>query len=243
MAEKWINVILDLNRVLCVAEEWKSKGSIKKFNHQSEPHSATIPAIVGPKVVYVRPGCSAFLVELQKIAFISVWSSMKKTTVEKICKYLFCGGQMPICVLGQDSCKTVKCRDTSGRLVSFKELGTDKDLFLKNLESLFSSSRRNFSCNNTVIVDDSPCKHIVNKPENVVLPNAWSNQRNGDKDTFLLNALLPYFRRLHANRDVGLKSFRTSGPGRIGWRMLYEERNCREFDKLMEVVPGSTTVC
>ena len=243
MAEKWINVILDLNGVLCVAEEWKSKGSIKKFNHQSEPHSATIPSIVGPKAVYVRPGCLAFLVELQKIAFVSVWSSMKKTTIEEICKYLFRGGQMPINVLGQDSCKTVKCKDTSGRLVSFKEPRTDKDLFLKNLELLFSSSRGNFTCNNTVIVDDSPRKHIMNKLENVVLPDAWSNRGNGDKDTFLLNVLLPYFRRLHANQDVGLKSFRTSGPGRIGRRMLCEERNRREFEKLMEVVRGSTSVC
>ena len=204
MAEKWINVILDLNGVLCVAEEWKSKGSIKQFNHQSEPHSATILAIVGPKAMYVWPGCSAFLVELQKIAFILVWSSMKKTTVEEIYKYLFCGGQMPVYILGQDSSKTVKCKDTSRQLVSFKELRTDKELFLKNLESLFSSSRGNFSCNNTVIVDDSPCKHIMNKPENVVLPDAWSDRGNGDKDTFLLNVLLPYFRRLHANQDVGL---------------------------------------
>ena len=59
---------------------------------------------------------------------------MKKTTVKKISKYLFRGGQMPVCILGQDSCKTMKCRDTSGRLVSFKEPGTDKELFLKNLE-------------------------------------------------------------------------------------------------------------
>ena len=161
---------------------------------------------------------------------------MKKTIVEEICKYLFRGGQMPICVLGQDSCKTVKCTDTSGRLVSFKEPGTDKELFLKNLESFFSSSRGNFSCNNTVIVDNSPHKHFMNKPENVVLPDAWSNRGNGDKDTFLLNVLLPYFRRLHANRDVGLKSFQTSGLGRIGRRMLCEKRNRREFEKLMEVV-------
>ena len=121
MAEKWINVILDLNGILCVAEEWESKGSIKKFNHQSEPHSATMPTIVGPKAVYVWLGCLAFLVELQKIAFFSVWSSMKKTTVEKISKYLFRGGQMPVSVLRQDSCKTMKCRDISRQLVSFKE--------------------------------------------------------------------------------------------------------------------------
>ena len=168
---------------------------------------------------------------------------MKKTTVEEISKYLFRGGQMPVCILGQESCKTVKCRDTSGQLVSFKEMGTDKELFLKNLDSLFSSLRGNFSCNNTVIVNDSPRKHIMNKQENVVLPNAWSNRGNGDKDTFLLNVLLPYFRRLHANRDVELKSFRTSRLGRIRRRMLCKERNRREFEKLMEVVQGSATVC
>ena len=153
-----------------------------------------MPAIVGPKAVYVQLGCSAFLIELQIIAFVSVWSSMKKTTVEEIYKYLFRGGQMPVCVLGQDSCKTVKCRDTFGRLVSFKELETIKELILKNLESLFSSSRGNFICNNTFIVDDSPRKHIMNKPENVVLPDACSNWGNGDKDIFLLNVFLPYFR-------------------------------------------------
>ena len=168
---------------------------------------------------------------------------MKKTTVEEISKYLFRGEQMPVCVLRQDSCKTVKCRDTFGRLVSFKESETNKELFLKNLESLFSSLRRNFSCNNTVIVNNSPRKHIMNKLENVVLPDAWSNRGNGNKDIFLLNVLLLYFRRLHANQDVGLKSFRTSGPGRIGRRMLCEERNLREFEKLMEVVQGSATVC
>ena len=93
---------------------------------------------------------------------------------------------MPFLVLGQDSCKTVKCRDTVGRLTSFKEPRTNKDLFLKNLDVLLGGAEGNFACDNTVVVDDSPRKHIMNKLENIILADSWSNRRNGDKDTFLL---------------------------------------------------------
>ena len=79
---------------------------------------------------------------------------------------------MPFLVLGQDSCKTVKCRDTVGRLTSFKEPRMNKDLFLKNLDVLFSGAEGNFACDNTVVVDDSPRKHIMNKPENIILADS-----------------------------------------------------------------------
>ena len=63
MAEKWINVVLDLNGILCVCEDWKSKGlSHKKLRHFSQPHSATEPALVGPKAVWV---CQIALISLQ----------------------------------------------------------------------------------------------------------------------------------------------------------------------------------
>ncbi len=100
MTNKWINVVLDLNGILCLCEDWKSKGSIKQFNHRLEPHSAAMAAVVGPKAIYVRPNCSTFLVELEKIAVVSVWSSMKKSTIDDICEYLFRHGQMPFLVLG-----------------------------------------------------------------------------------------------------------------------------------------------
>ena len=83
MAQKWINVVLDLNGTLCVCEDWKSKGlSHKKLRHFSEPHSAIESALVGPKAVWVRPNCSNFLTELGRFAIISVWSSMKKSTTD-----------------------------------------------------------------------------------------------------------------------------------------------------------------
>ena len=236
-----MNIVLDLNGILCICDDWKSKGSIKQFNHASEPHSATVAAVVGPKTIYVRPNCSQFLKELEKIAHISVWSSMKKSTVVEICQYLFREGNMPFLIFGQDSCKTVKCKDIVGRLISYKEFGTNKDLFLKNLDVLFGGAEGNFVYDNIVVVDDSPRKHIMNKPENIILADSWSNHGNGDKDTFLLAILLSWFQQLHVSRDVGLKSFTENKKWRIGRRMLCEERGCREYEKLMEVVSGSSS--
>ena len=83
MAEKWINVVLDLNGILCVCKDWKSKGlSHKKLRHFLQPHSVTEPALVGPKALWVRPNCSNFLTELGCFAIVSVWSSMKKSTTD-----------------------------------------------------------------------------------------------------------------------------------------------------------------
>ena len=118
--------------------------------------------------------------------------------------------------------------------------GTQKELFLKNLDTLFSGYRGIFNSGNTVIVDDTPLKHIMNKSKNVVLPNPWSNYVNDEQDTFLLRTLLPWFQRLHLACDEGLKSFQEHGPNRIGQKMLCDERNCIEYNKVMEVVRGSS---
>ena len=114
--------------------------------------------------------------------------------------------------------------------------GTQKELFLKNLDTLFSSYRGIFNSGNTVIVDDSPLKHIMNRFENVVLLNPWSNYGNSKWDTILLWTLLPWFQQLHLACDKGLKSFREHGPNRIGQKMLCDERNRTEYNKVMEVV-------
>ena len=90
-------------------------------------------------------------------------------------------------------------------------------------------------------MDNSPLKHIMNRLENVLLPNLWSNRGNGDRDTFLLRTLLPWFQRLHLARNDGLKLFREHGPNRIGQKMLCDERNRTKYNKVMEVVQGSSS--
>ena len=100
---------------------------------------------------------------------------MKKSTMVEVCVYLFREGSLPFVVLGQDSCKTVKYKDRFGRMSTYKELGTNMELFLENLDVLMDRFQGCFSSDNTIIVDDSPRKHVMNSPENVILIDTWSN--------------------------------------------------------------------
>ena len=173
--------MLDLNGILCVYKDWKSNRSTKQYNNSFAPRDlATSGAIVEMKAVYVCPNCLNFLEELGKIASISVWSLMKISNVKSVINYLFPKGKLPCLVLSQDSCTTLRCQDSSRRLTTFMVPRTQKELFLKNLDTLFYGYRGIFNSGNTIIVDDSPLKHIMNRPENVLLPNPWSHRRNVD---------------------------------------------------------------
>ena len=118
--------------------------------------------------------------------------------------------------------------------------GTQKELFLKNLDTLFWSYRGISNSRNTLIVDNTPLKHMMNRSKNVMLPNPWLNCGIGERDSFLLCTLLLWFQQLHLACDEGLKSFQEHGPNMIGQKMLCDERNCTEYNKVMEVVQGSS---
>jgi len=70
VAQKWLNVVLDLNEILCVYEDIKSKGWYSNIGESSKAHFAVVPIIVGKKEIYVRPNCIEFLSELEKIAIV-----------------------------------------------------------------------------------------------------------------------------------------------------------------------------
>ena len=51
-----------------------------------------------------------------------------------------------------------------------KEVGTQKDIFLKTLSNhLFNSFDGCYILNNTLVIDNSPIKHMLNLSENVLL--------------------------------------------------------------------------
>jgi hypothetical protein len=52
--------------------------------------------------------------------------------------------------------------------------GTNKDIFLKTLKKyLFYKYGGRYNKENTIVIDDTPVKHILNDPENVVLLESW----------------------------------------------------------------------
>ena len=70
--------------------------------------------------------------------------------------------------------------------------GTHKDIFLKTLsKGLFTKFNGKFRKNNTIIIDHSPVKHILNDLENVLFPMPWSHDGASQNDTFLIDMLLP----------------------------------------------------
>ena len=144
---------------------------IAAWNPESTLHSSSVPVRIGPKAVYVCPSYSTFLSALSDFADITIWSSMHELTVQKICEYLFRGLHMPLHILGQDSCDRINIMGWNNRVTTMKVKGTYKDIFLKTLsKGLFCRFNGKFTKENTIIIDDSPVKHILNAPKNALLP-------------------------------------------------------------------------
>ena len=63
-------------------------------------HSSMVPLIVGPRIVFTRPSLFEFLIEIRKfVARIFIWSSMKRSLVDKTVDYLFCNLPLPFDIL------------------------------------------------------------------------------------------------------------------------------------------------
>jgi hypothetical protein len=62
---KWLNIILDINGILCYCVE-KAGTSRMPFVYDVRQgiHSSTVPTIVGPKAVFTYPGLLEFLTEI-----------------------------------------------------------------------------------------------------------------------------------------------------------------------------------
>jgi len=118
-----------------------------------------------------------------------------------------------------------------------KVKGTQKDVFLKTLaRKLFPYFGGHYTGLNTLVVDDSPLKHILNDARNVLLPDSWSNNYRGQSDSFLIEILLPYLRHIHYRRDILLG--RGDQP-RIGQRMMNEDPNNVEYIDVLKAIDNS----
>ena len=96
---------------------------------------------------------------------------MRVSTIKFVCDLLFKDLVVkPLNILGQKSCNRIRVQGNRGKVSYMKVKGTKKDLFLKMLQKhLFSSFRGRYSIDNTIVVDDSPVKYILNPSENIIL--------------------------------------------------------------------------
>ena len=108
-----------------------------------------------------------------------------------------------------------------------KVKGTHKDIFLKTLsKGLFTKFNGKFRKKNTIIIDDSPMKHILNDSKNVLFPVSWSFDGAGQNNTFLMDKLLPWLGQLHRFEDVRVAA---KVLGKIGQSMLCDDPSSKEY--------------
>ena len=218
--------MLDLNVILCACEPtWKARGF---RNTDFHVHSTLMPMEVGKKF---------FLSELSTFATITVWSSMLESTTRDICSYLFGPSLVnPRRILGQEDCDRVLLRKVRNRMFYMKEVGTQKDIFLKTLSNhLFHSSDGRYTLANTLVIDDSPIEHMLNLSENVLLLPTWSYGGDGAvTDLVLMEELLPYLLNLHRSRE-GLAEYRSSHP--LIWTMFYnDQETCNQYSRIVKAI-------
>ena len=193
---KWLNVVLDLNGILCegVGRASLSKG-MTTYDVKDNIFSDECPTIAGAKAVYIRPSLREFLAEILHIAnCVLVWSSMLKKNAEPISEFLSQNSKPPFDILGQEQCAKI---ETSRGKFLHHPTDSRKLIYLKVLaDQLFSHSSdgASFSKENTLLIDDSPEKSVCNEIGNAIFLQPWEHRLRGDK--FLMESLVPWFRLL-----------------------------------------------
>ena len=196
LPSKWLNIVLDLNGVLCQCVERSSARQHRRtLREDQHVYSSWIPTLVGPKGVYCRPRDCEFLRLISGFAArVVVWSSMKRSTVELITCFLFFDLSSPFAILGQNECTNIEIGD--GQFVfSFNE---NKLIIPKiMLQELFkgSGALSLFTNDNTILIDDSPEKSVCNESGNAIFLESWS--QNEPESNYLLDTLAPWLTRLN----------------------------------------------
>jgi hypothetical protein len=196
---RWFNVILDLNRVLCSCVRKSTvtrRGSQQKlFYGEGFVHSATTLTCVGPKAIYVHPGVAAFCWRVSGFADITVWSSTMQSTASQAVDYLFHRNVKPVAVYRQESSDTIQVNN--GEELKYHK--SNKSIFLKTMSShLFLGDASRYKENNTILIDDSPEKSILNNTGNVVFLKSWKHTvKNCSSDNYLYTELAQWLERLH----------------------------------------------
>ena len=199
---KWLNIVLDLNGVLCQCVERSSARRHRRAPREDQHvYSSWIPTLVSPKGVYCGPCVREFLYFISGFAArVVVWSSMKRSTVGLIAHFLFHDLPSPFAILGQNECTNIEIGD--GQFVF--NFNKNKLIFLKIMpQELFkdSGALSPFTNDNTILIDDSPEKSVYNESGNAIFLESWS--RNEPESNYILDTLAPWLTRLKTQSMPG----------------------------------------
>ncbi|CAN6853637.1 unnamed protein product [Brassica oleracea] len=134
---------------------------------------------IGRRAIFKRPFCEEFL----KFCFdkfeVGIWSSRKKNNVDRITEFL----------LGDMKRRLLFCWDMS--YCATTTLGSlenrHKYVVFKDLNQLWEKhdprlpwQKGDYNESNTVLLDDSPYKALLNPPYTAIFPHSYSHQNKSD---------------------------------------------------------------
>ena len=118
-----------------------------------------------------------------------------QSTAGEVVKFLFHNNVQLVAVYGQESYDTIQVNE--GEELKYPK--SDKSIFLKTMSThLFLGEASRYKKNNTILIDDSLEKSILNNTGNVVFLKSWKHiMRNSTRDGYLTTDLGPWLERLH----------------------------------------------
>ena len=151
----------------------------------------------------MRPSLHEFLTMISEFAaHVLIWSSMKRSIVEKIVQYLFCGLLLSFDILGQDSYQRIE----TSRSKYLTVIGGSKENFLKVLSKKLFIGSTCMDSQNTIFIDDSPEKCVCNSSRNCLFLETWNFL--DAFDNYLLHSLAPWLLNVYKNcGEEQLKDF------------------------------------
>jgi hypothetical protein len=110
---------------------------------------------------------------------------------------------------------------------------SDKSIFLKTMSAhLFLGEASRYNKNNTILIDDSPEKSILNDVGNVVFLKSWKHTvKNSASNAYLTIDVGPWLERLHKEGHGEVPSFVSSNrlgvnplvPGDVLYDLVMDE--------------------
>lgn len=232
---KWLNIVFDLNGILCHTALKSYAVKFKPYKLEDNVLCHRNPTIIGPKAVFARQNLGEFLRQVSAIADkVLVWTSMLKRNAESIAEHLFRSSRGPYDVLSQDHCKTIEY--SPGKFI---HLGHHVHYMKVLSETLFTNpgGDTSFTSDNTLLIDDSPHKSICNENGNAIFLDTWTHHNR--TDDVLMGELLPWLRRLDSNCQPGQMQAYVEG-NRIGLNAL--RAGDYNVDKLIDGMRESSKI-
>ncbi|ESQ30726.1 hypothetical protein EUTSA_v10012375mg [Eutrema salsugineum] len=181
------------------------------------------------KIMIRRPFCKDFLRFCFEKFEVGIWSSRKKANVEDICTHLLedFKGKLLFC-WDMDKCTKTEasCLDNKNKKVVFKDLS----LIWK---------KGDYSKSNTVLLDDSPYKALLNPPHTAIFPSTYNHGNENDTSLGDDGDLRLYLKKLVEAENV--QEFIQKNP--FGQEAIKEGNKDWQFYKEIKIIIGNNVFC